>query len=171
MLISPHLSSSFYPCLIDSDGNCMFRAVSMSLWGVETYHEELRARTIIEMIVNADKYLDSDLLNSMLENPIYEVENNGDHPDLITFLANMTSSSKDITGNGKVLCQEIVRLSILSQSGSCWHLFAMSNALKIKIHQFYPNINARMDTVPFKVLTGKINGAINLDQSNILTWL
>ena len=34
------------PCDIQGDGNCLFRAISMSMYGVETFHEELRFRLI-----------------------------------------------------------------------------------------------------------------------------
>lgn len=162
--------NDFYPCYVEPDGNCFFRSLSKSLYGTELYHEELRARLIIEMIIYHDKYLNSDLVNLMLENPIYDSENNGDHPNLITFLANMTSSSENTADNGQVFCQEIVRMSILREWGSLWHMFAIANALKIKIHQFYPDVNDNMDTVPYKVLNGKINGSGHLDQSMILVF-
>ena len=42
----------------------------------------------------------------MLETQIYEKSNIGGQNDLITFLANMTSSSRDVTGNGKVFVKK-----------------------------------------------------------------
>ena len=65
-LTHPSLLASFYPCHVQGDGNCQFRSASISLLGVETYHEEVRARTIIEMIMNTDKYLDWYAWNSDL---------------------------------------------------------------------------------------------------------
>ena len=38
------------------DGNCLFNAKSVSLCGSQKLASELRVRTVVEMVVNADKY-------------------------------------------------------------------------------------------------------------------
>lgn len=36
------------PCIIATDGNCLFRSVSKALYGTENYHEEIRFRCVFE---------------------------------------------------------------------------------------------------------------------------
>jgi hypothetical protein len=40
------------------DGNCLFRAVSNCLYGIEDFHVEIRARAMIELLFNVDSYAD-----------------------------------------------------------------------------------------------------------------
>ena len=47
-LTHPSLSASFYPCYVQGDGNCQFRSASISLWGVETYHEKLEIEPLLK---------------------------------------------------------------------------------------------------------------------------
>ncbi len=101
----------------------------------------------------------------MLDNQIYGKEDNEGHTDLVTFLANMTSSSRDIQENKMVFLQEIIRISHLTEWASCWNLFALANSLKINIHQFYPATSENMNAIPYKVLNGKINGTQMIDAS------
>lgn len=47
------------PLSVSGDGNCLFNAVSVALCGAERYADELRVRTVIEMVMNAEKYKSS----------------------------------------------------------------------------------------------------------------
>jgi hypothetical protein len=127
---------TFHPCLITSDGNCFFRSLSMSVYGNEKFHQELRARCIIEMIINFEKYVDSSKLNSMLENPI------DNEYDIVTALANMTKSSVDIKCNKFVFLMEIKRIAKMNEWCPAWLFFVMANALNITIKQFFPNASS-----------------------------
>ena len=44
------------PVWVYGDGNCLFNAVSVSLCGSQRLSAELRVRTVIEMVINAEKY-------------------------------------------------------------------------------------------------------------------
>ena len=44
------------PLFVSGDGNCLFNAVSVSLCGSQRLAAELRVRTVIEMVMNADNY-------------------------------------------------------------------------------------------------------------------
>jgi hypothetical protein len=58
MLLLGENEYNYVPCRTLGDGNCLFRAVSNSLYGTEDYHVELRARAMIEMLLNLNSYLD-----------------------------------------------------------------------------------------------------------------
>ena len=153
------------PCLINDDGNCLFRSISLSLYGSETYHEELRARCILEMLINFEKYVDSSIINSMLESPIGGEGNENPHHDLVTLLANMASSSFNTSNNKLVFLKEIVRVSKLNEWGTTWLFFAMANALNINIRQFYPNLKNNSSTS--KILNGQIKPLLSNNKSEI----
>ena len=45
------------PVNIGSDGNCLFRSFSLALFGTKSYHLEMRARAIVELICHSYHYL------------------------------------------------------------------------------------------------------------------
>ena len=61
-LIPRDVSNRLVPRSIIGDGNCLYRCGSFALWKSENYHCEVRVRTIIEMAVNEQFYLDDDSL-------------------------------------------------------------------------------------------------------------
>jgi len=50
----PSLLPQFMPAAVAGDGNCLFRAVSLALFGVEMYHIQLRALAAVEILSNPD---------------------------------------------------------------------------------------------------------------------
>ena len=44
------------PIAVYGDGSCLFNSASMALFGNQDMSEELRVRTVIEMVTNAEKY-------------------------------------------------------------------------------------------------------------------
>lgn len=55
-MMAPHLLESNTPACVESDGNCLYRAVSLFLFGSQEYHSYLRLITTIEIILNPDFY-------------------------------------------------------------------------------------------------------------------
>ena len=53
------------PVVCIGDGNCLFRAFSMVLFGDEDHHTELRIRSICELAKNEKQYLDNRYLLSL----------------------------------------------------------------------------------------------------------
>jgi hypothetical protein len=49
-------SNNYIPVQCTANGDCLFNAASILLYGNESFHAELRVRTFIELIVNAEKY-------------------------------------------------------------------------------------------------------------------
>ena len=61
-LFPDDVNQNMSPRAVYGDGNCLFRAVSIFIWGNENHHLELRIRTTIEMALNEDLYLDNTFL-------------------------------------------------------------------------------------------------------------
>ena len=49
-IVDKNILHDFTPCMVDVDENCLFKALSFSLYGAETFHEEIR---VIEMVINS----------------------------------------------------------------------------------------------------------------------
>jgi len=75
------LTPSIVPVLIDGDGNCLLRAISFSLWGLQDYHEGLRIALCDELRSHLDWYKKS---SSTIESfdwdkALEEAEREGDY--------------------------------------------------------------------------------------------
>ena len=55
------------PVKIIGDGNCLYRCASLALWGTEEGHIEVRLRTVIEMCMEENYYMDSLSMSAGLE--------------------------------------------------------------------------------------------------------
>ena len=53
----PQVCRSYTPLTTLGDGNCLFRAVSLGLHGSENYHMHLCLRTVLELSINQQFYL------------------------------------------------------------------------------------------------------------------
>lgn len=58
LLTGHEFEKTLEPVCTIGDGNCMFRAASKCLYGTEKFHVELRARCVVEIIVNLDAFVD-----------------------------------------------------------------------------------------------------------------
>ncbi|CAF0841969.1 unnamed protein product [Brachionus calyciflorus] len=65
-----NLDDHLIPIKVFGDGNCLFRALSLLLYGNDTFHIELRLRCILEMALNTNQYLENNLLSTQLETPL-----------------------------------------------------------------------------------------------------
>jgi len=58
----PSVLNGWTPVHVDGDGNCMFRSVSLAMYGTAELHKELRCLACVEIADNKDIY-DSDSSN------------------------------------------------------------------------------------------------------------
>lgn len=121
------LRSTHALCEIVGDGNCLFRSLSMSLYGNESYHIELRVRCLLEMIFNMQKFLDEKYLNGK---------------DSLQWLALLSTSGSSNINCEEVLIKEIRRCCILGSWTSGWFIYGIANALNVKIQQIYPEVDS-----------------------------
>lgn len=52
----PEILNTYVPIKIEGDGNCLFRAVSLALYGNQKEHERLRFLSLVEIIENKPYY-------------------------------------------------------------------------------------------------------------------
>lgn len=146
------------PCIIATDGNCLFRSVSKALYGTENYHEEIRFRCVFELTENLDLYLD---------------KTNYDNEFYVDLLGTISPSSRVNRTDRQIFEEEIIRCSKLKEWGSSLMIFGICNALKININQVYPRKNFRDENLA-SLLSQKIsplNEQVEQVQMNIyLMW-
>ena len=55
------------PVRVYGDGNCLYRTISLSLFGCEKHHVEIRVRTLFELVHNEKLYSNEAVLGKMSE--------------------------------------------------------------------------------------------------------
>jgi len=106
------------PFATEGDGNCMFRAVSLAVFGTQIglHHERLRLRACVEV---------------GLQRPVYDKDDDGYH-ELLRQDTPVPSSFADLWRD---LC---------TPGRSCCYvaLLALSTVLQVRIHSFFPPLQS-----------------------------
>lgn len=118
----------FLPYTVEGDGNCLYNSVSFFLYGNVSYHEELRVRAMIELILNIDNYAN---------------EANYFHRNLFTFIVNSTPNAGRIDDPKEIFFREALNGLQLSEWASSICIYALSNALNVEIQQIFPYIRPK----------------------------
>ena len=96
---SPWILDQYVPADVAGDGNCLFRAVSLALYGCQTQHVQLRLRAAIEVLLNASYYdstsdvyyepyrVDQSLLLTDYRTFVRDLVRDGAYSDMHTVLA------------------------------------------------------------------------------------
>ena len=108
----PIVLTEFSPRFVEGDGNCMYRAISLSLFGSQNYHELLRLLSVLEILENRTHY---DKEHRKFVDLIK-------HDDI--FISRYTS-----------LVQDTCKLGTYSEM---IHLYAVSAAIQIPLRSYYP---------------------------------
>lgn len=121
------------PFKVFGDGNCIFRALSLYLYGNDTFHIELGVRCILEMALNTAKYSNNSLLLTQLKTHL-DAENSERFIEWISIFCgtNLNGTIYDLAR------EEVMRLIGVNSWASFWHIFAITNSLDINIKQIYP---------------------------------
>ncbi len=101
-------------------------------------------RVALELIVNFENYLNDEFIESMVEG----VEESNDFT--IKELCLNTSRSK-CQGESDILFDQVKAACKQKEWSGIFHLFAASNALRIKINQVYPAENKCSSIFNFKI--------------------
>lgn len=133
-LLLPSDAPRVKPLVTEANGNCLFNAVSMILFGNDNYHIEMRVRTVCELILNEDIYLNNKKLRQMSDESLKSC-------DILQYLISTCESY--ITSNGNV--KEAYRAEVMQtifeyRFCSMLHIYAITNMLNIMVHSVYPNI-------------------------------
>lgn len=135
------------PIEIRGDGNCLFRAISKSIYGQQEAHAEIRYRTIVELAMKADQFLDY-------------VETN----ENISYFNMISPSSEKLNNAKEILWSEIIKCSKIEEWCSIWHIFGAAQAMKIDINQIHPKVDLKMASA----LNMKILSFSNESQGKII---
>jgi len=64
----PWILAKYVPCDVGIDGNCLFRSVSLALYGTESFCMALRVLCLIEVLLNSGLYDTESRRRSLLKN-------------------------------------------------------------------------------------------------------
>lgn len=105
---STWLLGKYIPCYVAGDGNCLYRALSLALYGRQDVHTHLRLLTAIEVLLNQSFYdstsqsyyepykVDGSLMLYSYEALLESTITNGSYSDMLTVLALSTVLQKPI---------------------------------------------------------------------------
>ncbi|GFS03122.1 vertnin [Elysia marginata] len=108
-----------YPVLVQSDGNCVPRTLSLAVFGTEDMHLEVRCRIVFELASNINYYVNS--LDDSMSRVLCETSNQMCDTVRETFL------------------QELLEIKSLGTFMGLWQLMAASNIFCSKIVSVYPS--------------------------------
>lgn len=128
--LQPGVLKEYLPVQVVGDGNCMYRALSLSLFGSQKIHKYLRLLTVIELMENQPKYDSSSI-------------------SFVDYI-----NDEDVISNGgfSEIVLEAVRLYTYSRF---IHLYAASAALQLPIQSFMASsglLDKRASTYTRKVV-------------------
>ena len=128
-LYHPAMVKSNVPLSIVGDGNCLYRAVSKSVTGSESYHKLIRLEAALEMIIFSDKY-DTKGVNTKRRRKL-----------------DFLSDNRIVTSNINSLIHDAVTLGCYSEMA---HIYAISASLKTPIRSYYPpQLHPELSSEPF----------------------
>ena len=120
----------------NGDGNCMPRAVSKGYFNTDEFHLELRARLVVEGVINRDSYLNDDCL----ERGATFLHHNADLPTVFTTFSEYYTPGQKITADSIscIYCLEIHSIARPATYMGLWQIAQASSVLGIPIHSIYP---------------------------------
>ena len=118
------------------DGNCLSRSASKGYFNMDTKHIEIRACTVIEGIVNMDKYLS----HEYLERGATHIPKNADLPTVFSTFSEFYQPGQKLTEDSIlcIYCMEIHSCTWMGTYMGIWQLAQLSSVLGVPIHTIYP---------------------------------
>ena len=113
------------------DGNCLFRSISLIVFGNQNYHTEFRVCTIIELTCNEELYLQEETFSEMAE---YS------HDGILEYIIEVSVSDGSYVPNNRQesLCNEIMHSAKRDIYASMLHIMALCNVIKKPINSIHP---------------------------------
>jgi len=113
------------------DGNCLFRATSLALYGNDSYHTELRARCALEIALHREWYDASDA----------------------RYCAPFKDDNRIVVVPYSELCESV---TLDGQYSDILCILALSSVVEIPIQMYFPPLNASFDTQPLTRLISRV---------------
>ena len=120
------------PVQIYGDGNCLYRAMSVCLFGDEKHFKEMRVRVVFEIVTNIKRYINKETYNRMSENSVsleYVFE---------TSVSPECYVREDLNTS---LRSEMIKSSKDGEYAGLLQIFAAVNAIHRPVYSIYPRAN------------------------------
>lgn len=125
----PHDGPNLVPVCIVGDGNCLPRSASLLAFGTEDWFGEMRARIVIELVLNEDFYLTDDNLSSTT-------------PGLSKFYAQYSDEyNLEVLTPGTIrhiYRKEAQAVAVNRTFMGIWQLHAVASILKTEVLSIFP---------------------------------
>ena len=118
------------------DGNCQTRALSRAFFNTDTRHLEIRARIVVEGVLNKKYYLDD---NSLQRGATY-IHNNADLPTVFTTFSDYYTPGQKLTDDSIdcIYSMEIHSIAKEATYMGLWQLAQSASVLGVPVHTIYP---------------------------------
>ena len=117
------------PVQVYGDGNCAYRSLSVLCFGHQRFHEEIRVKTVIEMALNKEHYLNDVMLGEQ------------DGRSTVRRLAQTSGSGSNGSLND-IYEKEVLKSCRNGHWAGIWQLCAFSSVSGHPIRSIYPAANA-----------------------------
>ena len=142
---NPAMLDTFFPVETYGDGNCLFRALSSTLYGTDEHYVEMRLRAAVEVMLN-QQYYDVSFHDCMLPCK--------DNPCLI--LPDYQRLCSEISHNGT--------------DSDIMAVYAVSSVIGQPIQLYYPPITAQFQTSPLTCVVSGRGQAAARTASIVIMW-
>ena len=119
------------------DGNCLCRALSRAFFNDDSLHIELRARMVVEGVLNKDKYTS----DNCLERGASYIHNNADLPTVFATFSEYYTPGQKLSAEmiRNIYSLEIHGCARMGAYLGLWQLAQSSTVLGVPIHTIYPH--------------------------------
>ena len=134
--ISKHTDSpqNHSPVLTLGDGNCCPHSLSIAGFGDDSKHIQIRAKIVIESVINKEKYLNHEYLSQ----GAVEVCEDVTLPEIFTRFSGQNAAGLSDNIVESVYKKEIMSLTKKGSYMGMWQLFAAANVLAHPIRSIFP---------------------------------
>ena len=119
----PLLLNTVEPAYVFSDGNCLFRSVSIAYFGAVDWHDELRLRTAIEIGLHRDWY----------------------DKDASDYHFPFKDDARIKLSDYVTLCRDVAKSGTMSDVNT---ILALSAVIELPIQMYYPRLRGDLFEMP-----------------------
>ncbi|KAL2789715.1 vertnin [Daubentonia madagascariensis] len=123
------------PLVCKGDGSLLFEAASMLLWGDAGLSLELRARTVVEMLLHRHYYLQGMIDSKVMLQAVRHSLRSEESPEM-TSLPSATLEA--------IFDADVKATCFPTSFSNVWHLYALASVLQRNIYSIYPMRNLKI---------------------------
>ena len=122
--------------LTDSDGNCLPRSLGQGYFNDASKHLEIRARLVVEGVLQKDSYLNDDCL----ERGASYIYGNADLPTIFTTFSEYYNPGQKLTKDSIecIYCMEVHSIAKQGTYMGLWQLTQAASVFSLPLHTAYP---------------------------------